>query len=61
MLALEHARLVLAVGARFPGRTIVYPVDEVALRHAAGVERETTQPREAYEGFPDDRPIDCPI
>ena len=53
--------LVLAVGARFPGRTIVYPVDEVALRHDAGVERETNDSREAYAGFPPDRPIDCPL
>ena len=29
-----------------------YPVDEAALRHGAGVERETTEPREAYARFP---------
>jgi uncharacterized cupin superfamily protein len=29
-----------------------YPVDEVALRHAAGVEAETTDGREAYARFP---------
>lgn len=28
-----------------------YPVDETALRHGAGVERETTEPREAYARF----------
>jgi len=27
-------------------------VDEAALRHGAGVERETTEPREAYARFP---------
>ena len=51
--------LVLAVGARdrstgpdWGG----YPVDEVALRHDAGVEEETTLPREAYASFPERRP-----
>jgi uncharacterized cupin superfamily protein len=28
-----------------------YTVDEAALRHGAGVERETTEPREAYARF----------
>ena len=46
--------LVLAVGARdrstgpdWGG----YTVDEAALRHGAGVEQETTEPREAYARF----------
>jgi uncharacterized cupin superfamily protein len=29
-----------------------YTVDEVALRHGAGVEQETTKPEEAYARFP---------
>jgi hypothetical protein len=29
-----------------------YTVDETALRHGAGVERETTAPDEAYARFP---------
>lgn len=29
-----------------------YPVDEVVLRHGAGVERETADPSEAYARFP---------
>jgi uncharacterized cupin superfamily protein len=29
-------------------REVVYPVDEVALRHGAGVSEETAIPREAY-------------
>ena len=47
--------VVLAVGAR--DRSVDnpdwggYPVDEVALRHRAGVERETSEPREAYAGL----------
>jgi len=47
--------LVLAVGAR--DRSVDgpdwggYTVDEVALRHGAGVEQETTDPAEAYAGL----------
>ena len=46
---------VLAVGAR--ERSVDnpdwggYPVDEVALRHGAGVEKETTEAQEAYARF----------
>ena len=47
--------LLLAVGAR--GRATgpdwgAYTVDDAALRHGAGVESETTDPREAYARFP---------
>jgi uncharacterized cupin superfamily protein len=44
--------VVLAVGAR--DRSVdspdwgAYPVDEAALRHRAGVEKETSEPKEAY-------------
>jgi uncharacterized cupin superfamily protein len=42
--------VVLAIGAR-NGRTgLVYPVDETALKHSAGVERETTEGKTAYAG-----------
>jgi uncharacterized cupin superfamily protein len=47
--------LVLAVGARDRSRGPdwgAYTVDEAALRHGAGVERETTDPSEAYARFP---------
>jgi uncharacterized cupin superfamily protein len=51
--------LVLAVGARdrstgpdWGG----YTVDEVALRHGVGVERETDDAREAYAGLPRRKP-----
>jgi hypothetical protein len=47
--------VVLAVGAREhqagPGWG-AYTVDEVALRHGAGVELETTDPGEAYARVP---------
>jgi uncharacterized cupin superfamily protein len=39
--------VVLAVGARGRNR-VTYPVDPLALKHAAGVEKETTKPQEAY-------------
>jgi len=44
--------VVLAVGARGGRKGLVYPVDETALAHRAGVERETTRPQEAYRPFP---------
>jgi uncharacterized cupin superfamily protein len=42
--------VVLAVGARGGRKNLVYPVSETALRHDAGVRRETTKPAEAYAG-----------
>ena len=51
----EGRAVVLAVGARV-GSTGpnwgAYPVDETALRHAAGVEEETTDPKQAYSAYP---------
>jgi uncharacterized cupin superfamily protein len=51
--------LVLAVGARVrstgPGWG-GYTVDEAALRHGAGVEQETTDPKQAYARFPPREP-----
>lgn len=53
--------LVLAVGARRSGRGIRYPVNEAALRHGAGVEKETTDHKEAYARFgPPPWPVSCP-
>ncbi|MGE5690980.1 MAG: cupin domain-containing protein [Pseudomonadota bacterium] len=55
----DAACVVLAVGARerstgpdWGG----YDVDEVARRHGVSVERETTDPHEAYAAFPHRRP-----
>jgi uncharacterized cupin superfamily protein len=42
--------VVLAVGARNGRPGLVYPVDETALRHGAGVEQETNRGDEAYAG-----------
>lgn len=52
--------VVVAVGARRKGRGLVYSVNEAALRHGAGVESETSDPREAYARFAEDVPIPCP-
>lgn len=43
--------VVLAVGARGRNR-ITYPVEPLAVKHAAGVVQETTKPQEAYAAFP---------
>jgi uncharacterized cupin superfamily protein len=46
--------IVLAVGARVNstgGNWGAYPVDETARRHGAGVDVETTVPKEAYARF----------
>jgi uncharacterized cupin superfamily protein len=45
--------VVLAVGARARIRKgFVYPADATAQKHGAGVEKETTEPAEAYARFP---------
>jgi uncharacterized cupin superfamily protein len=46
----------LAVGGR-SGGDVIYPESELAQRHKAGVERETTEPKEAYAGYTDDRSV----
>jgi uncharacterized cupin superfamily protein len=49
--------LVLAVGAREPADPWGgYSVDEVALRHGAGHDRETSDAEEAYARFPPPEP-----
>ncbi len=52
----ERASVIVAVGTRSAaGDWGAYTVDEVALRHGAGVEEETTKPSEAYARFPPER------
>ena len=51
--------VVICVGAHFESTGPNWggdPVDEAALRHGAGVERETSDAKEAYARFPDSRP-----
>ena len=52
--------LLLAVGARLQGRGLRYPINDVALKHGAGVEEETSDPKEAYARFGDLKPVPCP-
>jgi uncharacterized cupin superfamily protein len=47
--------VILMTGTRRPGRPILYPVSELALRHKAGVETETPNPREAYAPYAEER------
>lgn len=47
----EGTSLVLAVGNRVGPDVILYPRDETALNHGAGVEQETPHPKEAYARF----------
>lgn len=52
--------IVLAVGARDRSTGAewgAYPVDPAAVRHHAGVQQETTDPAEAYEGLPRRKPV----
>jgi uncharacterized cupin superfamily protein len=52
--------VLVAVGAREHQRDGFnggYPADEVARRHGAGVERETTTVEKAYEGIPPRSPV----
>jgi hypothetical protein len=48
------------VGARREDAGIVYPTSEVAARHGASVEEETTSPNEAYARFGHWRPVGGP-
>ena len=52
--------VVIGIGARRKGRGLLYPVNETALKHGAGVTEETSDPSVAYARFPEDRPIACP-
>jgi uncharacterized cupin superfamily protein len=47
---------ILAVGTRV-GEGVVYPRSELALRHGAGVQRETRKPDEAYAGIRPDTEV----
>ena len=44
--------LVLAVGSRVGLEVLLYPRDDTALKHGAGVEHETPDANEAYAKFP---------
>ncbi len=44
--------VIFMTGARSENKAIVYPRSELAIRHGAGVETETSSPAEAYAPFP---------
>jgi uncharacterized cupin superfamily protein len=44
--------LIFMTGARTREHAIVYPRSDLALKHGAGVEQETTSPAEAYAPYP---------
>ena len=54
----EGPCVIFMTGARkgWPEKGIVYPRSEVALRHGAGVEAETSDPGVAYARYPDSQP-----
>jgi uncharacterized cupin superfamily protein len=52
--------LIAMIGARRKGIPVRYTVNEAALRHRAGVETETSDPKEAYARFSKDREVGCP-
>jgi hypothetical protein len=39
-------------GARVENKETIYPRSELAIRHGAGVETDTSSPAEAYAPFP---------
>jgi uncharacterized cupin superfamily protein len=47
----EGPCVVLMTGSRDEDEVVVYPVSELARRHGAGVEQETSSPEEAYARF----------
>ncbi|HEX6699139.1 MAG TPA: cupin domain-containing protein [Gaiellaceae bacterium] len=52
----EGPCVIFAAGSRGHAGDVVFPRDETALRHGAGVETETTKSREAYARFPQWQP-----
>jgi uncharacterized cupin superfamily protein len=46
----------LAVGTR-SGGDVIYPRSDLALRHNAGVQKETRDPRESYAEIPPDTEV----
>jgi uncharacterized cupin superfamily protein len=47
----EGPCVVLMVGARTPDEVLRYPVSELAARHGASAEEETSEPKQAYARF----------
>jgi uncharacterized cupin superfamily protein len=47
---------ILAVGTRTT-RGVIYPVSDLAQRHGAGVDEETSEPKEAYARYAENTPV----
>jgi uncharacterized cupin superfamily protein len=54
----QRPSVVLAVGVRRGNAT--YPVDQTAVRHGAGVDREVASPKEAYAAYSDPEEVAPP-
>jgi len=52
----EGPCIIFMTGSRIDRKAIVYPHNELALRHGAGVETETAASREAYARMPPRQP-----
>ena len=53
----EGSCAIIMVGARKPEGSIIYPVNEVAAKHGASVEVETSDPSEAYATYARKEPL----
>ena len=47
------------IGVLAPGQPacVIYPASDLAQRHGAGVDKETSEPKEAYAGLAEDMPV----
>jgi uncharacterized cupin superfamily protein len=52
--------VIIGAGARNAGDGIVYPANETARRHGAAVERDTSEPHEAYARYARPEPVRYP-
>lgn len=51
---------ILMIGKRDPQTKLLYPRDDVAVKHSASAKEETTEPPVAYDGTPPSTPIPTP-
>lgn len=51
---------ILMIGHRDPDTKLLYPRDDVAVKHGASTQAETTDPKQAYAGTPESKPIPTP-
>ena len=56
----EGPCVIFMAGARSAERSLVYPRSELARRHGAGAETDTSVPKEAYAPFPKWQPARAP-